>query len=361
MVLEDQFPGGVYGCLFHHATLSSRSGMGPLVDALGARTIYYELVGERLARKSWRLSQLVTAAGIRYYGTTWNALMPFTGERNLVREIPRTAGALLHFIFADFTLPRRASFYRKRAITTVSTFHASATKLPQVLGRVRSFEACGWITLMSDSQRPFFLDRGIPSDRIRVILHGVDTQFFRPPEARRAAASGPLRALLVGKTERDHAFAARLIRQAPPNAVQLDVATHPHQFGYYQGTTGVRLLDRLDDDALVRAYQQADVLLMPMLDCSANNAVLESMACGTPVVANAVGGIPEYVGTRGGYVMPEKSEEAWIDLLRRLHSSRDELEARRRGVRAWAESFDWHRVAGQYLELYRHAAENPLW
>ena len=48
-------------------------------------------------------------------------------------------------------------------------------------------------------------------------------------------------------------------------------------------------------DELVRSYRNADVLLLPLLSATANNALLEGMSCGLPVIATDVGGVREYV------------------------------------------------------------------
>ena len=45
----------------------------------------------------------------------------------------------------------------------------------------------------------------------------------------------------------------------------------------------------------MNAYRAADVLAVPSLDDNLPNAVLESLACGTPVVGSAIGGIPDMV------------------------------------------------------------------
>ena len=67
--------------------------------------------------------------------------------------------------------------------------------------------------------------------------------------------------------------------------------------GAYEGSPTARhvSLGYADGQALVNAYRAADVLAVPSLDHNLPNAVLESLACGTPVVGSAIGGIPDMV------------------------------------------------------------------
>jgi glycosyltransferase involved in cell wall biosynthesis len=61
-----------------------------------------------------------------------------------------------------------------------------------------------------------------------------------------------------------------------------------------------------DDEALVRAYSAADLFLLPSLADNLPCTMVESLACGTPVVAFNVGGIPDAVvdGVNGRLVPP---------------------------------------------------------
>ena len=343
----------VLAVLHHPRMLSSRSGMDGLAEALEARKFYYSITWDDIQRKSWTLGQWLRQLGNRYYGSEWNALVPWLDERRLLREIRREAPRIVHFLWAEFAHPKRAPAYHREGARLVGTFHASARKQPDVIRNRAVFEVFDAITLMSASQKPFFVERGMREDRIHVILHGVDTDFFKPGQDARGKDGEPLRALLVGKTERDHDFAAAVMKRAPRGVVELTVCTsREHAKLYYQDVPNVRLASWLSDEELREAYQRADLLFMPVHDCAANNAVLEAMACGTPVMANRVGGITEYVSEEAGILMDGKKTDDWIDALRSYVNERTQLRRKGDAARSQAVALSWRKVAISYHGLY---------
>jgi len=105
---------------------------------------------------------------------------------------------------------------------------------------------------------------------------------------------------------------------------------------------------------MLAEYQQADLLAMPMLDSAANNVLLESMACGTPVMVNRVGGVPEYVSPECNFVMSnDRNVDEWVEKLLWLEQNRDVVERMRPATRTWAEKFDWKLIAEDYRAMYR--------
>jgi glycosyltransferase involved in cell wall biosynthesis len=85
------------------------------------------------------------------------------------------------------------------------------------------------------------------------------------------------------------------------------------------------------------------------------NVVLESLASGVPVVASAVGGIPELIveGVNGFLVEPGEPESLASALLRAMNTP---LEAGQvMETVAWA---DWAAVAASYARLYRDATDS---
>jgi glycosyltransferase involved in cell wall biosynthesis len=206
---------------------------------------------------------------------------------------------------------------------------------------------------MSKTQIPCLLERGVPESALSVILHGVDTGYFRPGSVDAVPRrDGPLRALLVGATERDHAFAAAVLSRMPPDLVKLTVLTMGAHRRAYEGVASVELLPKQDDEAFLRMYQRSDLLFMPMLDCTANNVFLEAMACGTPVMTNRVGGVPEYISPACNIIMDDKNVDEWVEVLSSLARDRDRLAAMRQPVRQWAGRFDWKRMADDYRAVY---------
>ncbi|GDX81255.1 hypothetical protein LBMAG42_30660 [Deltaproteobacteria bacterium] len=74
----------------------------------------------------------------------------------------------------------------------------------------------------------------------------------------------------------------------------------------------VRFLGRVLD--MGEAFGRADVVVLPSRDEAGGSVLIEAMASGVPVVASAVGGIPELVGEAGALVRPD-DRRGWVDAL----------------------------------------------
>jgi D-inositol-3-phosphate glycosyltransferase len=116
----------------------------------------------------------------------------------------------------------------------------------------------------------------------------------------------------------------------------------------------VAFLGSRSQDTLPYYYAAADACVMPSLYESFGLVALEAMACGTPVVASRVGGLP-YVVRDGetGLLVPDSDPAALAEGLRRVLTEpdlRDRLGARAHEV---AGEFSWRRVAAENIDLYR--------
>lgn len=98
---------------------------------------------------------------------------------------------------------------------------------------------------------------------------------------------------------------------------------------------------------------QTDLLLMTSLSESFCLAALEAMACGVPVLATKVGGLPEVViHGQTGYLFSSDDHEAAIQMAVRLLSNPGQHQAMRAMAATHATRFDQQQIVSVYEELY---------
>ena len=224
--------------------------------------------------------------------------------------------------------------------------------------------------------------------RVHVIHNGIDLEEYaerRDDEILQRHGVDPARPyiLFVGRITRqkgiihlvkalrhlDPGFQVVLCAGAPDTpeiAAEMKSAVEAAQ----QGRPGVVWIEKMLPKAeIIALYSGAEVFVCPSIYEPFGIINLEAMACGTPVVASAVGGIPEVVvhGETGLLVPVEQNKEAPFepvnaerfalnlaeainelmrDEVRRRHMAR---EARRRVE----ENFSWEVIAQKTAELYR--------
>ncbi len=209
--------------------------------------------------------------------------------------------------------------------------------------------------------------REVSSAKLRVIVNGVDLARFAPDPKRRAAVRAswgvPDGAFVLGTVGRmapvkDHAL---LVRAAAPllgDGVRLVIAgdgpeaARTHELAERIGVAGwVRLLGASDDvpgvlDGLDLFVSSSRMEGMPL-------ALLEAMAAAVPIVATAVGGVPDTLGD-AGLVVPHGEERALRRAIAELME--DPPRAGRIGelgrLRA-LERFSAARMADDYFSLYQ--------
>ena len=133
---------------------------------------------------------------------------------------------------------------------------------------------------------------GLPSDALVVAFLGRLSPEKAPEVLLRAARGAPLRVLIAGDG---------------PLRAALEAEANPEQ---------VRFLGFVPDAAGVLAA--ADVLALPSRTEGLPMAVLEAMAAGVPVVASAVGSLPEVLGDGAGVLVPPGDADALRAALEQL-------------------------------------------
>ena len=111
---------------------------------------------------------------------------------------------------------------------------------------------------------------------------------------------------------------------------------------------------RVDHDDLPLYYNAADVCVVPSYYESFGLVALESMACGTPVVATRVGGLPTIIHHgHTGYLKPWRCPEAFANSLEMIISSSGLQESLGTAARKRAEGMGWDNVAMMMNDEYQ--------
>ncbi len=111
----------------------------------------------------------------------------------------------------------------------------------------------------------------------------------------------------------------------------------------------IRLLGSVDQETLGHWYRAADLLVHPSFREGSPNVVREALACGTPVVASRVGGVPELIASDALGLLVEPGD---VDGLVRALRAALQRSWDRPGIAAQAGGRDWPsvgRVIGREL------------
>lgn len=204
---------------------------------------------------------------------------------------------------------------------------------------------------ISDFNRSLFRNLPLP---VQVIYGGVDSGRFYPGEERPGR-----RFLHVGRLL-FHKGIHHLIDALPPG-IGLDVvgpASDPlYERRLQEQSHGkdVAFYAQLSDKELVLKYQGALATVLPALEDSGFTTVLESFACGTPVVVFSTGSLPEVVEDGvTGFVISRTCPGALREKLAYLAAH--PMLCREMGARARKEAlakFTWDAVVQRCLEAYQ--------
>ena len=207
----------------------------------------------------------------------------------------------------------------------------------------------------------------VPRERLEVIHNGVDERKFRPREEVRrvpgrlvttASADAPLKglvplleALAKIRTRRDDVHLVVVGRRKEGGLADraMQELSLPDD--------AVRFVHGIDDEELATLLASAEVAVVPSLYEGFSLPAIESMACGTPLVATTGGALPEVAGTDGdtALLVPPGEPGPLATAIERLL---DDPQLRARlgdaGRLRVLERFTWRVAAARTTEQYRH-------
>ena len=219
---------------------------------------------------------------------------------------------------------------------------------------------------VSKALRDRMIEIGVKSRKIRVVYNGVDSELFKPTDRMQVRRELEIDTdkkviLFVGNLKPVKGL-TYLIRAFA--GVAADTERNAALFIIGDGELREDLENQVKDQGMQdcvyipgskahheipRWMNACDVLCLPSLSEGVPNVILEAFACGVPVVASKVGGIPEILTSHdlGRLLQPEDPEELRKALLECLDKSWE-----RELIRAYSDKFSWrHNAEIIYQEI----------
>ncbi len=216
-------------------------------------------------------------------------------------------------------------------------------------------DGLGAIVCLSREQQDYY--HSLTQTPAILIRHGVSLDFFTPSNDPGDPAP---RLLFVGHWLRDfETLAASMehIWRSNPQ-VELDCVI-PHHVRDIPAllrlarNPKVRWHAAISSTTLRNLYRRATLLFLPLVDSTANNAIVEALASGLPVVSSNVGGIADYVPEICGQLCPPGEANAHAEAVLVWLKDPGRLAHARVACRQYAmKELDWDRIAGDLLRSF---------
>lgn len=223
-------------------------------------------------------------------------------------------------------------------------------------------------------------------NRVRVVHPGVDLDVFVPGNQSVArkdldVAEDAIVLLFVGRIQPLKApdvlieAAAAILKRNPELRTRLVVAIcgGPSGSGLERPDALVTLADRLGVSdvvkfvpptsraELVRWFQAATVCVVPSYSESFGLVAIEAQACGTPVIAARVGGLPTAVRDGiSGLLVDGHEPETWADQILTVAMNADLRAKLSAGAVAHASHFGWEDTTDKLIAVYNEAVKSSL-
>lgn len=244
----------------------------------------------------------------------------------------------------------------------INLYKSFAFRLPQIKMALRSAD---FVTAMSLEQKHTIENLGIPAEKIAVIHNGIDFNKFdikNMSECRNQLNLPQNKRIIlyIGRFEEEKQVsylirAAARVRNEKKHDIQVELIGDGSLRNALKKEAKNLSLEALvtfrgekKHEEIVKWMGASDLLCLPSKREGCPNVVLEALACGTPVVAPAVGAVPEIINVVNGCLYSINTVDSLTSSLFEALEKNWEKTKIRESVR----SISWEKTAGEYQKIY---------
>ena len=209
---------------------------------------------------------------------------------------------------------------------------------------LKNFNDVKAIFVVSSAQYNFFVKNC--NSPVYLIKHGVDLVAFNIKPLYKI---NPSKVLIVGQHLRNFKVVIETINKIWKIKPEVEfhfvipVKYRPIELLQISDSDNIFFHANLSTSELVELYNTSKLTFLPLNESTANNAINESLSCGTCVVTNNIGGVKDYMNSNVGIICDECDSELFVDAI--LNVLEEKLIFDRSSIRKYAEShLNWKNI-----------------
>jgi glycosyltransferase involved in cell wall biosynthesis len=273
--------------------------------------------------------------------------------------LKKSGGGIIHIAYLEDSfgllayLKKNASKYRH--IKIVGTSHQPVSWWEKHPERMKLLHALDAMIVLSTREQAYF-EKQIPG-KVHFVRHGIDVDFFTPGEGYKQNKT----CIFSGNWFRDIPCLIDVVKRVTDkdDTIRFEIVNHfvndpNHPISELRTFKNATLHRNISDESLLELYRSADLLLLPLIESTANNAMLEATSCGLPIVTTDVGGVRDY--TNGDFCnYAEKGDAAQLaDYVLQTVGAPLQLKERHLNARRYAEQYlNWQVLAREVAGIYQ--------
>lgn len=259
---------------------------------------------------------------------------------------------LIHALYGDEQLNLLIKAKTALPCPLIATFHFPVSRMRDryFKSKRQSLRRLSAAIAVSSVQCDFLSDI-IGSDKVFFIPHGINTDIFHQKEKK---IEKTLKLFFVGDHMRDFTCAQKVMKICLRDKLDVEfcVRVFKKNWHYFSDLSNVRIVSSIQEPDLIRIYQDSHALFLPLLDATANNSILESISCGTPVISTDLGGVRDYIDEKSSWLSPKGDVDALFESIRSLTGNREQILLKGAEARKHSEKFDWKIICQQINSVY---------
>ena len=330
----------IYG---HH---TSRGGYHHFSEHLGEvvpLTPIMRFLGETVLRLPGKL--------LSWYGGQFEySRHDYVMELQTMLHMSRRRGCLYHVTNGEKSYRLLTRMQGRRGHRIIATIHHPREHFEWLFRSTDHFRKLDHALVVSTNQIEW-VEQLVGPGKVSFVPCGIDTDYFTPATA--VAADKPFRCIFLGTHMRDLDTMQSIIRrvhQSRPDMEFVLMSLHRRCAQLADGTR-VRWFRHIPDDEYLRQVQSADLLVLPLKGSTLVTSVLESLACGLPVLTTR-GGISDYLDDDCSLQFAAGDADGMAQAVLALAKD-DKLRGRMaQAARRRALQFTWPIVSARMLATY---------